>query len=447
MNRKGTSNLFEQVVSPDNLRKAAEKAMENADHVTRSMQEYLADKEGKLKELRDLLLTGNYKTGKYYKFIVKEPKERTISALPFYPDRIVHHACMAVLLPIWLKKFTADTYNCLKGRGTHGFAKSLRSILDVREKDAALRDSLIYDKAGTKYTLQLDIRHFYESINHDYLKKVLRWAIKDECLLRLLFEIIDSEPSGVPIGNYLSQFFAMLYLTPFDHYVKEVVKAKYYFRYCDDMIFLAATKEELWRIFAQVKSYIESIGLTIKPNYRVFPTSKGIDVVGYVFYPTHTLWRKRTKLRFERKCMKARKQGKSGIEFKRSIGAYLGLMKYCNSYKLRRKWLGKEYDICCMKRFSDIAEGKDKIESYEGCSVSINDLLNETVEIHSFRKINIHGKEKVIVQICHNGEWEYFFTGSTVVADKLERYEHELPFEATFVKERNKNNNEYYTFR
>lgn len=100
-----------------------------------------------------------------------------------------------------------------------------------------------------------------------------------------------------------------------------------------------------------------------------------------------------------------------------------------------------------MKRFSDIAEGKDKIESYEGCSVSINDLLNETVEIHSFRKINIHGKEKVIVQICHNGEWEYFFTGSTVVADKLERYEHELPFEATFVKERNKNNNEYYTFR
>lgn len=434
MNRKGTNNLFEQVISLDNLKAAAKRAMKNADHMTISMQDYLSNKEERLLQLHDLLLTGNYKTGKYYKFTVKEPKERTISALPFYPDRIVHHACMAVLLPIWLKKFTADTYNCLKGKGTHGFVKAIRRTLDT-------------DPEGTAYTLQMDIRHFYESISHEHLKKVLSWSIKDKRLLQLLYEIIDSDPDGVPIGNYLSQFFATLYLTPFDHYVKERIKVKHYFRYCDDMVFFAATKEELWRIFRMVKEYIESIGLTIKPNYRVFPTDEGLDVGGYVFYHWGTKWRKRTKLRFEHKCKKARERGKSGMSFKKSIGAYLGLMKYCDSNKLRRKWLGKEYDICCMKRFSDIADGKDKIESYEGCSVSINDLLNETVEIHSFRKIIIHGKEKVIVQICHNGEWEYFFTGSTVVADKLERYEHELPFEAKFVKERNKNNNEYYTFR
>ena len=434
MNRKGTGNLFEQVVSIDNLRKAAERAMENADHRTLSMREYLSNKEGKLKELSDLLRTGNYKTGKYYKFTVKEPKERTISALPFYPDRIVHHACMAVLLPIWMKKFTADTYNCLKGRGTHGFVKALRATLDS-------------DKEGTKYTLQIDIRHFYESINHEHLKSVLKWSIKDKRLLQLLYEIIDSESDGVPIGNYLSQFFATLDLTPFDHYVKEQIKAKHYFRYCDDMVFFAATKEELWRIFRTVKEYMESIGLTIKPNYRVFPTALGLDVVGYVFYPTHTRWRKRTKIRFEKKCRRARTKGKSGMAFKKSIGAYLGLMKYCNSYRLRRKWLGKEYELCCMKRFSEIAEGKDKIESYEGSSISINDLLNETVEIHSFRHINIHGKEKIIVQIRYANEWRYFFTGSTVIADKLDRYETQLPFEATLIKERNKHNNEYYTFR
>ena len=435
MNRKGTNNLFEQVISIENLRAAAVRAMENADHTTRSMQEYLDHKEEKLTELHDLLRTGNYKTGKYYKFTVKEPKERTISALPFYPDRIVHHACMAVLLPIWMKKFTSDTYNCLKGRGTHGFVKALRATLDS-------------DPEGTRYTLQIDIRHFYESINHEHLKKVLQWSIKDKRLLQLLYDIIDSDPDGVPIGNYLSQFFATLDLTPFDHYVKEVIKATHYFRYCDDMIFFAETKEELWRIFALVKAYIESIGMTIKPNYRVFPTRTGVDVVGYVFYPTFTLWRKRTKLRFEHKCMSARKQGKTGIEFKRSIGAYLGLMKYCNSYKLRRKWLGKEFDICCnMKKFGEIAEGKDKMVSYDGKSVSIIDLLGEKVEIHAFRKINIHGKPKVIVQIFRNGNWEYFFTGSTVVADKLERYEEQLPFEATICEEINKNNNKYYTFK
>ena len=100
-----------------------------------------------------------------------------------------------------------------------------------------------------------------------------------------------------------------------------------------------------------------------------------------------------------------------------------------------------------MKKFGEIAEGKDKMVSYDGKSVSIIDLLGEKVEIHAFRKINIHGKPKVIVQIFRNGNWEYFFTGSTVVADKLERYEEQLPFEATICEEINKNNNKYYTFK
>lgn len=437
MNRKGTGNLFEQVISVDNLRKAAERAMENADHKTLSMQEYLSDKENKLRELSDLLRTGNYKTGKYYKFTVHEPKERTISALPFYPDRIVHHACMAVLLPIWMKKFTADTYNCLKGRGTHGFVKALRSTLDS-------------DKVYTKYTLQIDIRHFYESISHEHLKKVLRWSIKDKRLLQLLYEIIDSDPDGVPIGNYLSQFFATLDLTPFDHYVKEEVKAKHYFRYCDDMIFFADTKEELWRIFRMVKQYIESIGLTIKPNYRVFPTALGVDVVGYVFYPDYTRWRKRTKIRFEQKCRRARAKGKSGMAFKKSIGAYLGLMKYCNSYRLRRKWLDKEYNICCMKTFNDFADEEDKrFDSYEGSKISIDNLVDRNpITFLRYKKLKLHGKEKVIVEIENNAEKQYFFTGSGRIMDLLDKYKEQLPFEASITKVLNpETKNEFYTLK
>ena len=435
MNRKGTSNLFEEVASIDNLRRASERAMENADHETVSMRDFKEHKEERLQELHDLLISGNYQTGKYYKFTVYEPKERVICALPFYPDRIVHHACMQVLLPIWEKKFTSDAYNCLKGKGTHAFVKAIRGALDK-------------DHDGTMYVLQIDIRHFYESISHRHLKRIIRWTIKDKRLQKFLFEIIASCKEGVPIGNYLSQFFALLFLTQFDHYVKEVIRAKYYFRYCDDMIFMAATKEELWRIFGMVQKYLQDLELTIKQNYRVFPARTGIDVVGYVFFPTHTKWRKRTKLRFEKKCLIARSQGKTGKEFKKAIGAYLGLMKYCNSYRLRRKWLGKEFNLCCnMKRFSDIAEGKDKIESYEGESISINDLMNKTVEIHSFRHIKIDGKDKVIVQIKLNNEWKYFFTGSRVIADKLDRYQDQLPFEVTIYKENNKTNSKYTTFK
>lgn len=109
--------------------------------------------------------------------------------------------------PIWVSVFTADTYSCIKERGIHSLAKKLRDNLDK-------------DPEGTKYCLKLDIRKFYPSLNHDILKGIIRKKIKDEDLLWLLDEIIDSA-DGVPIGNYLSQFFANLYLAYFDHWVKE----------------------------------------------------------------------------------------------------------------------------------------------------------------------------------------------------------------------------------
>ena len=90
----------------------------------------------------------------------------------------------------------------------------------------------------------MDIKKFYPSINHDILKQIIRYKIKDEELLQLLDEIIDSA-EGVPIGNYLSQFFANLYLAYFDHWIKEILKVIYYFRYCDDITILGSSKEEL----------------------------------------------------------------------------------------------------------------------------------------------------------------------------------------------------------
>ena len=118
-----------------------------------------------------------------------------------------------------------------KNRGIHKLVNNLKKALK-------------YDPEGTKYCLKLDIKKFYPSINHDILKEILRYKIKDEELLQVLDGIIDSA-EGVPIGNYLSQFFANLYLAYFDHWIKEVLKVIYYFRYCDDITILGANKEEL----------------------------------------------------------------------------------------------------------------------------------------------------------------------------------------------------------
>lgn len=113
----------------------------------------------------------------------------------------------------------------------------------------------------------MDIRKFYPSVNHDILKAIIRKKIKDDDLLWLLDEIIDSA-DGVPIGNYLSQFFANLYMAYFDHWVKEELKVKYYYRYADDIVLLSDSKEQLRNWLLAIKVYLTSmLKLKLKDNY------------------------------------------------------------------------------------------------------------------------------------------------------------------------------------
>lgn len=161
---------------------------------------------------------------------------------------------MNTLEPIWLSIFTKNTYSCIKNRGIHKLVNNLKKALKS-------------DPEGTKYCLKLDIKKFYPSINHDILKQIIRYKIKDEELLQLLDEIIDSA-EGVPIGNYLSQFFANLYLAYFDHWIKEILKVIYYFRYCDDITILGSSKEELHEYFLKIQEYLEvNLKLQVKPNW------------------------------------------------------------------------------------------------------------------------------------------------------------------------------------
>lgn len=110
------------------------------------------------------------------------------------------------------------------------------------------------------------------------MKAALARKFKDKRLLIILEEIIDSTDKGVPIGNYTSQYFANFFLTPMDHWIKEVLRVKYYFRYCDDIVILGPTKEYLWNIFHKIQDYLKDIQLELKPNWQVFPVeSRSVD--------------------------------------------------------------------------------------------------------------------------------------------------------------------------
>ena len=162
--------------------------------------------------------------------------------------------------------------------------------------------------------------------------------IKDEELLQLLDEIIDSA-EGVPIGNYLSQFFTNLYLAYFDHWIKEILKVIYYFRYCDDITILGSSKEELHEQFLKIQEYLEvNLKLQVKPNWQIYPVeARGIDFVGYVFRHKYTRLRKSIKHNLFVKVSGQAKQFSYKKDRVAKIGSYFGWLKYCNSKHFLQK--------------------------------------------------------------------------------------------------------------
>jgi retron-type reverse transcriptase len=314
---KRVGNIYEKICSVENLNLADLHARKGK---CRSIGVRIHDRhrDENIAALHQALKNKVFKTSPYHVFTIHDPKRRKIYQLPYYPDRIVHHAIMNVLEPIWMTVFTSDTYACIKGRGIHGAARKLRTNLK--------------DIGGTSYCLKIDIRKFYPNIDHDILKLIIRRKLKDPEVLWLLDSIIDSAP-GVPIGNYLSQYFANLYLAYFDHWIKEVKNVQHYYRYADDIVILSDNKISLHNLFAQMQEYLRvNLKLIVKGNYQIFPVNKrGIDFIGYRFYHTYTLLRKSIKQSFARSVKRSKNCSKQ------VHAAYWGWAKYCNSINLMKK--------------------------------------------------------------------------------------------------------------
>ena len=282
-----------------------------------------------LNYIRDLLIDHKYKTSEYRIFEKDENgKKRKIYSLPYFPDRIVQWAIIQVIGPILERHFIFDTYSSIKGKGP---------LLCTNRVYKAMH----YHPEDTKVCLQTDIHHFYPSINQGILKYKYFQLFKDPDLLWLLFEIIDSLPEseGVPIGNYLSQYSGNLYLSQFDHFIKEQTDAKYYYRYMDDMVFLhddfCYLKELLENIKIIMKEYHS---LEIKPKYQLFYTdNRGVDFCGYIINHDYIKIRNRTRDKYISKCKKY-KFSKMTKHNQASFNSYVGFLIHSNTYNLQYKY-------------------------------------------------------------------------------------------------------------
>ena len=317
---KRTGNLYEKICSMENIELAYQNARKNKTGY-KVVKNIDANTNHYLLQVKCLLDTKSFCNAEYSHFERKERgKVRLISRLPFFPDRIIHHCIVQVLCPIWEKTYIHDTYASIKGRGLHCGVKRVKKAL--------------LDKENTRFCLKLDVRKFYQNIDHDVLKQLLSRKIKDRETLNLLSIIIDSS-EGLPIGNYLSQHMANFYLSEFDHFVKEKLKIHYYFRYCDDLILLHSSKEYLHHCRREIGKYLsERLKLELKSNYQVFPvSSRGIDFLGYIFFHTHTLIRKGIKQRMIRTIRKNK------LNITESKASYSGWLIHANTHNLKMKYL------------------------------------------------------------------------------------------------------------
>ena len=208
-------NLYPELCCFDNLLLAFKKASRATKNKPETLL-YFYNLEQNLTSLRESLEKESYKPGKYRTFEISDPKRRTISVAPF-EDRVVHHAIVNILEPIYERRFIYDSYATRKDKGTHKA---------VRRAQTFLRTNQFY--------LKMDIHHYFDSIVQDTLINIIATKIKDKRLMRLIIRIIRNGGDGVkglPIGNLTSQFFANCYLDVFDHWIKDEIGEKYYIRY------------------------------------------------------------------------------------------------------------------------------------------------------------------------------------------------------------------------
>lgn len=317
---KRAGNLFCQITSIENLLLAHQNARKGKTYY-QEVQMVDTDPEYYIRQIQESLLNKTYHTSRYELKEVFEPKKRTIYKLPYYPDRIVHHAIMQIIQPIWDNIFIFDLYSAIPGKGLHTGSYRLRKFLK--------------DIPNSQFCLKFDVSKFYPSMRHDVLMQLIRKKIKCKDTLDLIDEIVRSV-GGVPIGNYLSQYFGNIYLNEFDHWIKEEKGMRYYLRYCDDGVILHEDKEYLKSLKREIEIYFSHLGLTLNPKTSIFPVDRcGIDFLGYRHYRQYTLLRKSSARRLkDRMKLLSRLSPESAIS---SLMSSVGWLKHCDSFHLIRK--------------------------------------------------------------------------------------------------------------
>lgn len=324
--------------------------MTSLDHLFRSWDKFKRGKrkrkdvqcferylEDNIFQLHQDLTTFQYQHAPYDQFYVNEPKQRHISKAQVR-DRLVHQAIFDILYDFFDKKFIFHSLSSRLEKGTHVGVEQLNVMIKKISRNGTL----------SCYALKMDIRRFFDTIDHQILKALLQKNIHDEKALLLIDSVIDSfyvtsgvsGNAGIPLGNVTSQLFANIYLHELDDFVKQTLREKYYLRYCDDFIILSNDASHLKHLIGSVKKFLtEFLRLELHPKkVTITKLSQGIDFIGSVLFEHHILTRTRTKQRMKTRLAESYENyfiGKiSPAAMDQKLQSYLGILSHANQHDL-----------------------------------------------------------------------------------------------------------------
>jgi retron-type reverse transcriptase len=321
-----SADLFERITAWDNLIAAwreARRGKRNRPEV----RAFEYDLEANLVSLHEHLLRGTWQPGKPRRFWVRDPKWREITAPPF-PDRIVHHAIVRVVEPLFERRFIYDSYACRKGKGTHQAVRRTQCFLRRAKRrwgDAA-------------YTIKIDVKSYFASINHDILLRRIARVVTCERTLALWRSALSGygfDGVGLPVGALTSQLAANVLLDVLDHRIKDDWGVREYVRYMDDMVLVVPDKAAAARILDAIADELATLGLRMNPKSGYWPLKRGVDFCGYRIWTTHIRPRRRAirtwKARFRRLAALYARGRVRLCRCREAVMSFLAVMRHANA--------------------------------------------------------------------------------------------------------------------
>ncbi|MDP4012579.1 MAG: reverse transcriptase domain-containing protein [Candidatus Nanoarchaeia archaeon] len=347
---KTYNNLYGELYSFKNLELAFKKAKKRKSKRP-YVKEFEANLLNELNKLKQELEYQTYKPQQLKRFIVRDPKTRTIHASSFR-DRVVYHALVNIISPIFEKRFIHDSYASRINKGTHNAILRFDKFKRKVSNNGRLVKNAKDNNSVKGYILKADIRHYFETVDHEVLLNVLERRIKDERVIWLIKQILNNfdikiAGKGMPLGNLTSQFFANIYLNELDYFVKQEIRARYYIRYVDDFVIMHQQKDVLESYKQKIDYYLmNSLKLKLHSDKsKIIPLKNGVTFLGYKNFYYYRLLRKNNKRRFERDFNEKLILLKEGVLVKDNIleglQGWFGYAIWANTYRLRKEVIAR----------------------------------------------------------------------------------------------------------